>query len=132
MNTRLSYYNITMIDKELTGKIIHAAYIVHNILKFGFLESVYQKALKKELVSMGLKCECEKPLDVYYKGEIVGHFVTDILVEDKVIIELKAVKALKEEHEWQLVNYLTATGIEVGLLINFGHDLEVKRKICTK
>ena len=121
-----------MIDKELTGKIIHAAYIVHNILKFGFLESVYQKALKKELVSMGLKCECEKPLDVYYKGDIVGHFVTDILVEDSVIIELKAVKALKEEHEWQLVNYLTATGIEVGLLINFGHDLEVKRKICTK
>ena len=121
-----------MIDKELTGKIIHAAYTVHNILKFGFLESVYQKALKKELVSMGLKCECEKPLDVYYKGEIVGHFVTDILVEDSVIIELKAVKALKEEHEWQLVNYLTATGLEVGLLINFGHNLEVKRKICTK
>ncbi|MCI6081152.1 MAG: GxxExxY protein [Prevotella sp.] len=121
-----------MIDKELTGKIIHAAYTVHNILKFGFLESVYQKALKKELVSMGLKCECEKPLDVYYKGEIVGHFVTDILVEDSVIIELKAVKALKDEHEWQLVNYLTATGLEVGLLINFGHNLEVKRKICTK
>ena len=121
-----------MIDKELTGKIIHAAYTVHNILKFGFLESVYQKALKKELVSMGLKCECEKPLDVYYKGDIVGHFVTDILVEDRVIIELKAVKALKDEHEWQLVNYLTATGLEVGLLINFGHDLEVKRKICTK
>ena len=121
-----------MIDKELTGKIIHAAYTVHNILKFGFLESVYQKALKKELVSMGLKCECEKPLDVYYKGDIVGHFVTDILVEDSVIIELKAVKALKDEHEWQLVNYLTATGLEVGLLINFGHDLEVKRKICTK
>ena len=121
-----------MIDKELTGKIIHAAYTVHNILKFGFLESVYQKALKKELVSMGLKCECEKPLDVYYKGEIVGHFVSDILVEDRVIIELKAVKALKDEHEWQLVNYLTATGLEVGLLINFGHDLEVKRKICTK
>ena len=121
-----------MIDKELTGKIIHAAYTVHNILKFGFLESVYQKALKKELVSMGLKCECEKPLDVYYKGDIVGHFVTDILVEDTVIIELKAVKALKEEHEWQLVNYLTGTGLEVGLLINFGHNLEVKRKICTK
>ena len=121
-----------MIDKELTGKIIHAAYTVHNILKFAFLESVYQKALKKELVSMGLKCECEKPLDVYYKGDIVGHFVTDILVEDSVIIELKAVKALKDEHEWQLVNYLTATGLEVGLLINFGHDLEVKRKICTK
>ena len=121
-----------MIDKELTGKIIHAAYTVHNILKFGFLESVYQKALKKELVSMGLKCECEKPLDVYYKGEIVGHFVSDILVEDRVIIELKAVKALKDEHEWQLVNYLTATGLEVGLLINFGHNLEVKRKICTK
>ena len=121
-----------MIDKELTGKIIHAAYTVHNILKFGFLESVYQKALKKELVSMGLKCECEKPLDVYYKGDIVGHFVTDILVEDSVIIELKAVKALKDEHEWQLVNYLTATGLEVGLLINFGHNLEVKRKICTK
>ena len=121
-----------MIDKELTGKIIHAAYTVHNILKFGFLESVYQKALKKELVSMGLKCECEKPLDVYYKGEIVGHFVSDILVEDSVIIELKAVKALKDEHEWQLVNYLTATGLEVGLLINFGHNLEVKRKICTK
>lgn len=121
-----------MIDKELTGRIIHAAYVVHGILKFGFLESVYAKALKRELASLGLKCESEKPLDVYYKGEVVGHFVADMVVEDTIIIELKAVKALKEEHEWQLVNYLTATGLEVGLLINFGHNLEVKRKICTK
>ena len=102
-----------MIDKELTGRIIHAAYVVHGILKFGFLESVYAKALKRELASLGLKCESEKPLDVYYKGEVVGHFVADMVVEDTIIIELKAVKALKEEQMPWLQGWAPNSGKEV-------------------
>ena len=81
--------------------------------------------------SRGLKCECQKHLDVFYKGECVGHYIPDMVVEDKVIIELKAVKDLHPEHEWQLVNYLSACQAEVGLLINFGLSVQVKRKIFT-
>lgn len=121
-----------MIYEELTKKIIHAAHLVHDELGFGFLEAVYGNALYKELLRMGLKCECQKPIDVYYKGDIVGHYVPDMIVEDIVIIELKAVVDLKPEHEWQLLNYLTACKKEVGLLINFGHSVKVKRKILTR
>ena len=81
---------------------------------------------------MGLKCECQKQLDVYYKGEKVGHYVADMVVEDKIILELKAVVDLRPEHEWQLLNYLAATHMELGLLINFGRSVTVKRKILTK
>jgi GxxExxY protein len=81
---------------------------------------------------MGLKCECQKPLDVYYKGDKVGHYVADMVVEDKIIIELKAVTDLRPEHEWQLINYLAATHMELGLLINFGRSVKVRRKILTK
>ena len=121
-----------MLYEDLSKKIVHAAHLVHDELKFGFLETVYGNALYKELSRMGLKCECQKPLDVYYKGDKVGHYVADMVVEDKIIIELKAVTDLRPEHEWQLINYLAATHMELGLLINFGHSVKVRRKILTK
>ena len=120
-----------MIFNDLTEKIIHAAYEVHKHLGFGFLENVYENALYKELTKQGLKCECQKPIDVFYKGEVVGHYIPDMIVEDAVILELKAVVELRPEHEWQLINYLTACHKELGLLINFGHSVKVKRKIFT-
>ncbi|MBR1932945.1 MAG: GxxExxY protein [Prevotella sp.] len=120
-----------MLYEELSEKIILAAHDVHKELGFGFLEAVYGNALYKELKSRGLKCECQKHIDVYYKGEVVGHYVADMLVEDKIIVELKAVVDLRPEHEWQLLNYLVASKIELGLLINFGHRVMVKRKINT-
>jgi len=114
---------------ELTEKIIKAAYTVHNALGFGFLEKVYQNALAIELKKMGLDIGTESPISVYYEDKIVGQYVADIIVAKKVILELKAVKNLSEAYEVQLVNYLKATGIEVGLLINFGHSVHVKRKV---
>jgi len=117
---------------DLTEEIIKAAYKVHNALGFGFLEKVYQNALMIELKRMGLKVTSEMPIKIYYRNEIVGEYIADIIVEDKVILELKAVKDLAEIHEVQLVNYLKVTGIEVGLLINFGHSVQVKRKVFDK
>ncbi len=99
------------------------------MLGFGFLEKVYQNALILELNKIGLQVENEKAIRVYYEGQIVGDYSADTIVEGKVILELKAVKDLAEIHEVQLVNYLKATGIEVGLLINFGPSVQVKRKI---
>ena len=119
-------------NEEITRKIIGAAQEVHRELGFGFLESVYGNALYKELTGRGMKCECQKQIDVFYKGEVVGHYIPDMLVEDEVIVELKAVVDLRPEHEWQLVNYLTACNKRVGLLINFGHSVQVKRKIFTE
>jgi GxxExxY protein len=101
-------------------------------LGFGFLEKVYQNALIIELRKMGLSILSEETITVYYENEIVGEYVADIIVEDKVILELKAVKELTQIHEVQLVNYLKATGIEVGLLINFGHSVQIKRKVFDK
>ena len=121
-----------MLYEEITETIIGAAQEVHRELGFGFLEAVYGNALYKELQERGLKCECQKPIDVYYKGTVVGHYVPDMIVEDKIIVELKAVADLRPEHEWQLVNYLSACMKELGLLINFGHSLKVKRKIFTE
>ena len=120
-----------MLHEEITKIIIGAAQEVHRELGFGFLEAVYGNGLYKELTRKGLKCECQKPIDVYYKNEIVGHYVPDMIVEDVIIVELKAVTDLRPEHEWQLVNYLTACRKELGLLINFGHSVKVKRKIFT-
>ena len=79
-----------------------------------------------------LKCECQKDLNVYYKNKIVGTYRTDMIVEDAIILELKAVSALRPEHEWQLVNYLKGTNLQVGLLLNFGLRAEMKRKILTR
>jgi GxxExxY protein len=117
---------------DLTEKIINAAYKVHNVLGFGFLEKVYQNALVIELRKRDLVVSSGVPIKVFYDNEIVGEYVADLIVEDKVILELKAVKDLAEIHEVQLVNYLKATGIEVGLLINFGHSVQVRRKVFDK
>lgn len=118
-------------EAELTRKIIGAAHEVHNELGFGFLEAVYGNALYRELSMRGIKCQCQKSIDVYYKGMVVGHYVPDLVVEDKVIVELKAVVDLRPEHEWQLLNYLAASEKQVGLLINFGRSVEVRRKVLT-
>ncbi len=118
-----------MKHEELTSQIIESAYTVHKTLGFGFLENVYQNALLIELIKAGLKAEKEEPIKVVYEGKTVGDYVADIVVENTVILELKSVKDLHPVHETQLVNYLKATDIEVGLLINFGHSVKVKRKI---
>ena len=115
--------------QKLTENIIKAAYTVHNILGYGFLEKVYQNALVIELAKRGIKADSEKPIKVFYEGQIVGDYVCDLIVDDKVILELKAVKELNDIHEVQLVNYLKATGVEVGLLINFGPSVKIKRKV---
>ncbi len=118
--------------REITEKIIGAAQKVHNTLGYGFLEKVYQNALVIELQTLGFDVEVEQPIAVQYRGEIVGNYVADIVVDGKVILEIKAVKELSKIHEVQLVNYLKATGIEVGLLINFGRSVTVKRRVMDK
>ena len=112
----------------LTEKIIKAAYKVHNVLGKGFLEKVYQNAMFIELIDMGLSVDMEMPLEVFYKGHKVGSFYADLIVEDEIIVELKAVENLAKVREVQLVNYLNATKNDTGLLINFGDKVEVKRK----
>ncbi len=114
---------------ELTGQIIKAAQDVHNTLGYGFLEKVYHNALLIELPKCGLLVESEKQITVEYDGQSVGEYFVDILVENKVILEIKAVKQINPDYEVQLVNYLKATNIDVGLLLNFGPSLQVKRKI---
>ena len=102
---------------------------VHRVLGAGFAEIVYKNALLIRLKKIGLTTESQKPLPVYFEGEIVGTFATDIIVEGRLLLELKAFSALVAAHEVQLVNYLTATKIEVGLLLNFGtRSLEIKRR----
>ena len=118
-----------MKNEEITHKIIGAAYKVFNTLGFGFLESVYKKAMIIELGKDGLRVEAEKALKVYYDNQIVGDFYLDLFVEDQIVVELKSVKSLAKEHEVQLVNYLNGLNKEIGLLINFGPTgVEVKRK----
>jgi GxxExxY protein len=117
-----------MSDDELTAIIIGCAYDVHNTLGSGFLEKVYENALRVELIRRGLSVKQQEPIKVYYLGELVGDYYADLLVENRIVVELKAVLALTKEHEVQLVNYLTATRTETGLLINFGSSVQVKRK----
>jgi len=117
------------LHKELTSKIIEAFYRVYNTLGFGFLEKVYENALKYELELMQLKVAKQKPIEVFYKEIKAGEYFADLIVENKVILELKAAENLIEEHELQLINYLKATEIEVGLLLNFGKKPEIRRKI---
>ena len=117
---------------EITEKIIGAAYKVHNTLGSGFLEKVYQNSLAIELRALGFSVEAEKPMKVYYRGEVVGNYVADIIVDGTVLLEIKAIKELSGIHEAQILNYLKATGIEVGLLINFGKSVNIKRRIMDK
>ena len=115
--------------KEITDKIISSAYNVHNTLGQGFLEKVYKNAMIVELEQAGLQCNIEAPLNVFYKSRKVGEYFADIIVEQKVIVELKAVSNIEKVHQVQLVNYLKATGLNVGLIINFGESVEFKRKV---
>jgi GxxExxY protein len=119
-----------LLHKELTDKIIKAFYNVYNELGYGFLEKVYEKALCYELSLQGLTYNKQKPIKVNYKEQEVGEYFADILVEDKVILELKATP-LCEEHEFQLLNYLKATDVEVGLLLSFGKNPKFVRKVFT-
>ena len=110
---------MSMVLEELTGKILEACFEVANELGHGFLESVYVKALTVALSQKELSVESEVPLQVLFRGQVVGDFYADLLVEQCVLVELKAVKVLVPEHQAQVINYLKATGIEVGLLVNF-------------
>ncbi|MEA4937947.1 MAG: GxxExxY protein [Paludibacter sp.] len=120
-----------MIREELTDRIIGAFYKVYNELGFGFLENVYQNALYLELTNEGFSVEAQKPIDVYYQNRVVGKYKADLVVNEDIILELKAVDYLVKEHELQLINYLKATEIEIGLLLNFGAKPEIRRKIFT-
>ena len=120
----------TVEHSDLTKTIIGCVYNVYNTLGAGFLESVYHQSLLIELRESGLTAQSQLPLDVFYRGDLVGAFFADIVVEDLIILELKAVDQLAKVHEVQLVNYLVATGKPVGLLINFGpSEVEVRRKV---
>jgi len=114
---------------EITQGIIGAFYYVYNALGYGFLEKIYENALVIELRNRGFKVEQQKAISVYYRNQVVGNYFADLLVNDLVIVEIKAVKALVPEHEAQLLNYLKATRFEVGLLVNFGPKPQRKRKI---
>jgi GxxExxY protein len=114
---------------ELTDKIIRAFYTVYNKLGYGFLEKVYENAMRIELRKSGLEAERQVGINVFYDGEDIGIYFADLIVENLVIIELKAGEGLAEEHEAQLTNYLRATNIEVGLLLNFGKSPQIKRKV---
>jgi GxxExxY protein len=114
---------------EITDKIIREAYHVYNTLGYGFLEKVYENSMMKKLEDCGLKAEQQKPIKVIFENKIVGEYFADIIVENKIIIELKAIESLNPIHEIQLLNYLKATNIEVGLLINFGKKIEIRRKV---
>lgn len=121
-----------LLHEEITETIIKCFYTVYNQLGYGFLEKVYENALAMELRKEGLNCAKQVPIEVYYEEVSVGNYFADILVEDKVILELKAGDgALIEEHESQLINYLKATDKEVGLLLFFGKKPIFKRKIFT-
>jgi GxxExxY protein len=113
---------------DITEVIIKAFYQVYNVLGHGFLEKVYRNALAIELRKLGLEVVSEARIVIYYDGAVVGEYFADLLVAGVVIVELKAVRRLLEEHEAQLLNYLKATPYEVGLLLNFGPKPEIKRK----
>jgi GxxExxY protein len=117
-----------MTDDELTQKIIGCAFTVHNRLGPGFLEKVYENALRIELKKLGLTVKQQEPIAVLYDDQIVGEYYADLWVDERVVVELKAALTLVKEHEVQLVNYLTATKVDLGLLLNFGPSVQVKRK----
>ena len=117
-----------MLYEELTRKIIGCGFEASNELGVGFLESVYEKAMVEALTDAGLKARSQVPIRVSFRGRPVGEFFADIVVEEKVIVELKAVRTLISVHEAQVINYLKATGMEVGLLINFGNPKSEYRR----
>ncbi len=114
---------------DITEIVIKAFYNVYNKLGYGFLEKVYEKALLIECQKLGLNCLSQCPIEVFYDNEVVGFYIADMIVNQFVIVEIKSASAISAEHETQLVNYLKATEIEVGLLLNFGKKAEFKRKV---
>lgn len=118
--------------KELTHLIIKSFYEVYNELGGGFLESVYENAMTLVLQQQGLHVEAQKEIAVYFRGTLIGNFRADMIVEEKVLLELKAVRCIESVHEAQLLNYLKATTIEVGLLMNFGNEPTFKRLVYNK
>jgi len=118
-----------MKHKELTEDIIKIFYKVYNTLGYGFLEKIYENAMTIEFRKNGISAESQYPIEVIYDSEVVGEHTIDILVENNVIVEIKASKTLIPDHHAQLLNYLKATDIEVGLLLNFGPEPEISRKI---
>lgn len=117
-----------MKDDAITEIIIGCSFEVYNKRGSGFLEKVYENALRIELLKKGLSVVQQAPITVWYEGQVIGDYIADLWVEDRIIVELKAVQSLSKENEVQLVNYLTATKIDSGLLINFGSSVQVKRK----
>ena len=117
-----------MLEEELTGRIIKVFYKVYNVLGHGFIESVYHNSMILELADQGFSVETEKPIAVHYEGRVVGTFSADLLVNSKILLELKAKESIHPSYEAQLTNYLRATEIELGLLLNFGKKPEFKRK----
>jgi len=120
-----------LLHTATTSTVIESFYRVYNTLGYGFLEKVYERAMVLDLARLGVHIQVREPVTVWYAGEIVGKFYPDLTIQNAVIVELKAVKELLPEHEVQLVNYLTATALEIGLLLNFGPRPQVKRKIFT-
>ena len=118
-----------LLHKELTDQILKAFYDVYNELGYGFLEKVYQNALYLELKSRGFHVEAQKQIKVYYKNVAVGEYYADLIVNDLIILELKATEVIVKEFEFQLINYIRATEIEIGLLLNFGAKPEFRRRI---
>jgi GxxExxY protein len=115
-------------NKDIPEIVIGCAFKIHNSLGTGFLEKVYENALVIELQRAGVRVRQQVPITVYYREQAVGEYFADLLIEDALVAEVKAVQQLSKEHEVQLVNYLTATGIDDGLLLNFGRSVEVKHK----
>ncbi|MDX1379343.1 MAG: GxxExxY protein [Anaerolineales bacterium] len=128
MDKKTRYKGPLYKHSDLTEKIIGAFYAVYSSLGYGFLEKVYEKALMIELEKRGLNAQTQYPIHVYYDGQQIGEYFADIIVNDLVILEIKATKKLAVEHEAQLLNYLKATPYEVGLLLNFGPKPETKRR----
>ena len=127
MDSSTDYEDIK--HKELTERIINIFYKVYNKLGYGFLEKVYENAMLREFKKENIPAVSQSPIKVFYEDEIIGEYFADIFVDDKVIVEIKAAKGLALENEAQLLNYLKATDIEVGLLLNFGTKPEIKRKV---
>jgi GxxExxY protein len=123
--------NSNYLHSDITGLINKAFFNVYNNLGYGFLEKVYENAMLIELRKLNLKCEVQKQIDVFYEGQNIGTYSADIVVNDVVIIELKAVETLANIHEVQLVNYLRATEIEVGVLLNFSKEPQHKKRVLT-
>lgn len=116
--------------KDVTDKILHAFFkIVYPKLGYGFLEKVYEKALAITLEGTGLQLVQQAKIDVFFQGQVIGEYYADLLVENAVLVEIKAVSRLSQDHEAQLLNYLRATPYEVGLLLNFGNQPEFRRRV---